>query len=330
MQHKGWISRRVWLNAGTIAALLAGSAPAPRLLAAEGGKPEKLLFVSNRAGEKKFNIFSMNPDGSEPVNLTQSNAMEFDPAWSPDHTRIAFVVMNLGKKIADIYVMNADGSQRTRLTENVGDFYAFAPAWSPDGKRIAYSTIQVSGTNGPPKAALFLMDPDGKNEKALGDGLLPIWSPDGKKIAYSVFPDNQGSKIPSLKVMDADGTNAKQLAEKGIAAAWSPDGKRLLYMNEGGGEQADLFVMDADGSHATQLTHTAEEMEFGAQWSADGKKILFTRFPKEMNGAAHVQVYAMDPDGSNVKPLTKGEAGDCLGTDAGLFVLMTRVVDHGH
>src|SRR5262245_46709266 len=125
MQHARRISHRVWLNAATIAALLAGSGLAQCLQAAEGGKPEKVLFVSNLAGEKKFNIFTMNPDGSEPANLTKSDAIEFDPAWSPDHARIAFVVVNPGKKIADIYVMQADGSQRTRLTENVGDFYSF-------------------------------------------------------------------------------------------------------------------------------------------------------------------------------------------------------------
>ena len=75
MIHDGRTSHREWLSAGTIVALLVGSALAPRLLAAEGGKPEKVLFVSNRAGEKKFNIFTMNPDGSEQVNLTKSNAV---------------------------------------------------------------------------------------------------------------------------------------------------------------------------------------------------------------------------------------------------------------
>ena len=49
-----------------------------------------------------------------------------------------------------------------------------------------------------------------------------------------------------------------------------------------------------------------------------------------MKGAAHIQVYVMDADGTNVKPLTKGDSGDFLGTGAGLFVLMTQVVEHAH
>src|SRR5437870_3021554 len=86
------LSRRQWLKAGAAWVLLGGIGAAPRWVAAQGGKPEKILFVSNRAGEKKFNIFTMNPDGSEQTNLTRSDAMEFDPVWSPDRTRIAFAV----------------------------------------------------------------------------------------------------------------------------------------------------------------------------------------------------------------------------------------------
>ena len=171
------------------------------------------------------------------------------------------------------------------------------------------------------------MDADGKNEKTLGDGILPVWSPDGRKILYSSFA-NGGNEIPAIYVMDADGTNGKKLADKGVASAWSPNGKRILYSSEGGGDQAELFVMGADGSHSTQLTHTADEMEFGSQWSADGKRIFFTGFQKSA-GPPRSQVYVMDTDGSNVQPLTKGDSGGFLGTGSGLMVLMSRM-EHAH
>jgi Tol biopolymer transport system component len=223
--------------------------------------------------------------------------------------------------------MNADGSQRTRLTKSEDKLFALAPAWSLDGKRIAYSTMQEPGPGSAPQTAIYLIDADGKNSKKLGEGLLPVWSPDGKKIAYSLFKDK--GDIPSLYIMDADGSNAKMLAEKGVGSCWSPDGKRLLYMSEGGDNQADIFVMNADGSQPTQLTKTPDAMEFGTLWSADGKRIFFTRFPKEKpNGLPKMQVYVMDADGSNVKSLTSGDAANFLGTGTGLFVVLSQVA-HG-
>ena len=147
-----WIVIALGLIVGTGAMATPASASFP-------GTDGRIGFGSDRYGHT-HNIFTMNPDGSEPANLTKSNAMEIDPTWSPDWTRIAFVVVDPGKKVADICVMNADGSQRTGLTHNEAGFFAFGPAWSPNGKRIAYSTIQDPGAGPPPKVALFVMDAD--------------------------------------------------------------------------------------------------------------------------------------------------------------------------
>lgn len=329
MYHKSRTFRRQWLIAVPVLALLIGAATMPRPLAADAGKPEKLLIVSSRAGARSFNIFTVNADGSEPVNLTKSGALELDPAWSPDHTRIAFAALDPGKKSADIYVMKADGSERTRLTELAPGSYAFAPAWSPDGRQIAYSTIQDPKGSAVTRVALFLMGMDGKSTKSLGEGMAPVWSPDGKQLACTAFSNTAKGESPSVYVMDPDGTHRKRLVEEAVAAAWSPDGKRLLYTGEGGGSQADLFVMDADGSHRTPLTHTPGEMEFGARWSADGRQIFFTRFPTESQGRPRARVYVMDADGSHVRALTDGEAVEFVGVGFGLIAMLSEAAGRG-
>lgn len=72
-------------------------------------------------------IYVMNADGSAQTRLAGSSGTEFEPAWSPDGTRIAFRTGRDGN--SEIYVMNADGSAPTRLTTDPAT--DFAPSWRP-------------------------------------------------------------------------------------------------------------------------------------------------------------------------------------------------------
>jgi len=54
-------------------------------------------------------------DGKDPVNVTQSAAIEYEVAWSPDSERIAFYSDRTGQY--EIYVMKADGSGLRQVTD---------------------------------------------------------------------------------------------------------------------------------------------------------------------------------------------------------------------
>lgn len=152
-------------------------------------------------------IYTVNSDGTDPVNLTPGPDTGFDPAWSPDGSQIAFV------RQGEIWVMDADGSNPARLTDlmaSVPTAYwwpAYEPAWSPDGDRIAFvGPVEQAET------AIWVMDSDGSNLTRLTTDLLgyqawrPTWSPDGSRIAYWALNPNDGYCY-QLWVMDADGSN---------------------------------------------------------------------------------------------------------------------------
>jgi Tol biopolymer transport system component len=113
-----------------------------------------MAFISRRDGD--FEIYLMEPDGSDQKALTDNDTNEWAPAWSPDGTQIAFISDRDGAR--DLYVMSADGGLAWRLTDEAHPWND-EPAWSPDGRWIAFRSnvggyvdlylIAAGGTSGP-------------------------------------------------------------------------------------------------------------------------------------------------------------------------------------
>ncbi len=177
-----------------------------------------IAFASNREGNSE--IYAMDTNGKNIVQLTRTLAREATPSWSPDGSKIAYVSKNINAD-SDIYVMNADGANPVNLTRN-----PLArnrdPSWSPDGRRIAFESWGVGNHD------IYVMDADGSNVARLTRHFAwdayPAWSPDGRKIAFTSLRNLVGEE---LFLMNPDGTNIVQLShgsEQGMnrMASWRP------------------------------------------------------------------------------------------------------------
>lgn len=247
-----------------IATMLLFCSALPALAARRQGP---IVFASDRGGQ--WDIWVMQADGSNPVNLTFDKAEDDFPAWSPDGKRIAWTKGGRAPT-GEIWVMDADGSNKHQLTSDT--FSDFNVTWSPDGHQIAWRSFRDNNRD------IYVMNDDGTNVRRLttdpASDFAPDWSSDGTRIAFTSLRSGDYA----VWVMNADGSDQHQLTPNGFHGAipgWSPDDSRILFADgfcDACGE-SDLFYMNADGSGITQLTNTPEN-ELAKSWSGDGKFVV--------------------------------------------------------
>jgi Tol biopolymer transport system component len=227
-----------------------------------------IAFSSFRDGQ--VDIYTMGWDGRGVRNVTRDPAPDFQPAWSPDGSVIAFVSLHTELSHFDqIFTIDPATGERRQLTDVDGG-NPQAPAWSPDGSRIAFHVVYGGALD----AELFVMNADGTHllqltENAFEDSSL-VWSPDGSRIAF--VHDGR------IETMDTDGGHVEPVTPGAMLAfdpAWSPDGDRLAFAGRrSGASQEDLFTIAVDGSAIRRISHTSKS-ESEPSWSPGGRWLAY-------------------------------------------------------
>ncbi|TKT75365.1 Tol-Pal system protein TolB [Aquamicrobium sp. LC103] len=173
------------------------------------------VIMSLLRDDGNSNIFTMDLRSRTTTRLTNSNAIDTSPSYSPNGSQIAFTSDRGGRP--HIYVMGADGSNPKRVS--FGDGIYSTPVWSPRGDLIAF-TKQSGG-----EFQIGVMRTDGSGERILTSGFLqegPTWAPNGRVLMF--FRQPSGSGGPQLFSIDLTGRNEQriQTPNYGSDPAWSP------------------------------------------------------------------------------------------------------------
>ena len=240
----------------------------------------RLVFMSN-GGSGNYDLYLLPALGHKsPIRLTDDEAKDSHPHWSPVADRLVFVSGRTGR--ADIYLMDLASRKVTQLTNGHKTF--LYPQWSPDGEKI----VMIYGSN--ENHDIFIIEDINRPAQTLKalthwnyDDLRPVWSPDGKKIAfYSNYNLENNSKVWCIVVIAADGSDPVEgaaLAQKVVALnvipdtergpAWMPDSQRIIYVKNDHLAYNPIYMVDVE-QKKDQAINTRTKMNHDVSCSADG------------------------------------------------------------
>lgn len=270
--------------------------------------PFKLAYESYV--NDNWEIFVMNADGSEPVNLTDTpDAHELYPQVSPDGTRICFVVDHGEGRdtIRSVWVMDLDGQNRRKVAD-----YARQPFWSPDSRVIGYLPQEYPKFNVIDfytKGISFYDLTTGKSEPHPNSAQLhhlynPNFSSNGKWIVSTV---HAGMGVDhGILLIEAHGSKIINLKIPGCRPCLSPDGRQIAW---GPGDyELAVAPIDLDAENPTvgewrlRIKSREKLKIYHIDWSPDSRFLSFSRGP--------------DGEGDLTKPGTYHSACEIVGVYA--------------
>jgi TolB protein len=289
--------------AAALAAAAALALPAAAPAAPFNGR---IAFSSDRTqpvagGTGKFDIFSINADGSDLRQLTTNPAGDRQADWSPDGMSIAYTIDKPGSPINfEVARMAADGSGTRQITTTPEGQASSQPAWLPNGRGILYRRSGPTGVGSIWQMGLLGEHPTPRFGPP-NVPLYPSWAPDMSRVLFTAILSPTGDTDRGIFTMNADGSGLLKLFDVAgaydSAPAWSPHGTRIAFESNadvnGGNPEGDMEVwtMNDDGSNPVQLTHNALHDE-GPAWSPDGRLLAYTSGPDNRHGDIHVMTSA--------------------------------------
>jgi dipeptidyl aminopeptidase/acylaminoacyl peptidase len=250
-------------------------------------KAEPLKIAYECYVNGNWEIFTMNADGSNKVNLTNTpHQHEHYPQISPDGTKIAYSVdTGEGREaVRSLWVMDVHGKHRRKIADNARE-----PFWSPDGKVIGYLPQEYPRFDVMDyytKGMNFYDLKTGKttphpNSAKLHHLYNPNFSPNGKWIVATVHAgmgfghailliEAQGDRIIDLKIPGC----RPRLSRDNQHIAWGP-----------GDHELALAPLDLDaptpavGPWSLHITDEKNKI-YHIDWSPDGRYVAFSRGPE--------------------------------------------------
>ncbi|HXV96626.1 MAG TPA: hypothetical protein VD695_08760 [Gaiellaceae bacterium] len=224
----------------------------------------------------RFDVYSVNPDGTgKHFNLIADVSID-DPAYSPDGQQIAFAHHWVrGRRIqGQLGIENDDPNDNGYVGILVVDRRwgtPWDPTWSPDGSRLAFTSSRDGDFE------LYLVPATGGTKVRLTANRVPdiepAWSPNGRLVAFSSRRNGNWDIYVKDLVSGAVTRLTRSRRVEGFPS-WSPDGGTIAFWGRGASD-AELYTVDLHTRAVRQVTRNSVP-DYDPAWSPDGTMLAFS------------------------------------------------------
>ncbi len=209
----------------------------PPKIPSESNQPleNRIVYVSQQNGYKQ--LYLVNEDGSNPVQITDGESFNTEPTWSHDGTRIAFLKSwdenPAGNLLTQVFLIDPNGVDEINLTTSLHKD-ASSLAWAPDDQTLAFDAGNLNGDPTFPGKNIYLVDintQDLRQITAYSPGSVGCrsanWSPDGRYLVFVC----RGLMAAELVVNNQDGSDSFGIEFLGQIdkSLWLPSSKSIAY-----------------------------------------------------------------------------------------------------
>jgi dipeptidyl aminopeptidase/acylaminoacyl peptidase len=267
---------------------------------------KKIGYLSAKSGEMQ--IWEMNPDGTEQVQVSEISGGVTGFKYSPDQTKILYTAdVKVKKDIHDRYpdLPKANAHLETDL------MYKHWDEWV---STVPHPFV-ADYKNGKIENAVDLLEgePYESPMKPWGGVEQLAWSPNGKTIAYTcrkkTGKEYALSTNSDIYFYDVESRKTENKTDGMMGydqnPVFSPDGKWLAWESmERDGYEADkirLFVMNLESGEKKDYSAGFDQNATNLAWSSDSKSIFFISC-----WHALTQIYRLDLSENKITQITNG------------------------
>ncbi len=251
-------------------------------------------------------LFVMNIDGSDLMQLTNTPESEANAVWKPDGSKIGFLSSRSGS--LQMWEMNPDGSNPIQISAIEGGITGFK--YSPDMKKVVFTKEVKVGKD----IHDIYPDLDKANAMIATDLMYRHWDEWVTTYSHIFVADYDGNSLKNMKdIMEGEPYHSPLKPFGGMEQInWSPDSKNIAYTSRkltgkayAFSTNSDIYIYDVTTGKQYNLTKGMEGYDVAPVYSPDGKKIAWESMERNGYEADKNRIFIYDFETKEKKDYTQ-------------------------